>query len=244
MNLKVMRLLSRLLKSDREAGTIKYNAAGYLLLALVTVLLCALSGNAVFTVSVIALELLRLSFRDFRVISHVMGTVLLAVGAAAVFMLPAVFFGSPGSFGTMTMKVLESVLVLTMMGEDIPWKDMTAAMGQLHLPAVFVMTLDMTVRFLFLLGRFSNAVLEAVSLRRVGETSWRNAGTGGVLGNTFLKAQEMSQGTGEAMMCRCWDGKYAGHSGTPEGKRASRGILGVLLAAELAWFVLTQSWMR
>lgn len=244
MNIKVMRLLARLLKSDREAGTTKYSAAGCLLLALVTVLLCALSGNAVFPITVIAAELFRLSLRKPETIAHVMGTVLLAAGAAAVFMLPAVFFGSPGSFGTVTMKVFESVLVLSMLGEDVPWKEMTAAMGKLRLPAVFVMTLDMTVRFLYLLGRFSNSVLEAVTLRQVGGKDWKSAGTGGILGNTFLKAQEMSKGTGEAMMCRCWDGEYAGH-GADRGKEKSSGpAAGVILAAELVWFVMTQRWMR
>lgn len=243
MNIKVMRLLARLLKSDREAGTTKYNAAGCLLLAFVTVLLCALSGNAVFPITIIAAELFRLSLRRPEAIAHVMGTVLLAAGAAAVFMLPAVFFGSPGSFGTVTMKVFESVLVLSMLGEDVPWKEMTAAMGKLRLPAVFVMTLDMTVRFLYLLGRFSNSVLEAVTLRQVGGKNWKSAGTGGILGNTFLKAQEMSKGTGEAMMCRCWDGEYAGHSADHEKERSSGWAAGVILAAEIVWFVMTQSWM-
>ena len=244
MNIKVMKLLARLLKSDREAGTTKYSAAGCLLLTLVTVLLCALSGNAVFPITIIATELFRLSLRRAEAIAHVMGTVLLAVGAAAVFMLPAVFFGSPGSFGTVTMKVFESVLVLSMLGEDVPWKEMTAAMGKLRLPAVFVMTLDMTVRFLYLLGNFSNSVLEAVTLRQVGGKDWKSAGTGGILGNTFLKAQEMSKGTGEAMMCRCWDGEYTGHHGTEhERKELSSWAAGVILAAELIWFVMTQSWM-
>lgn len=244
MNLKMMKLLSRLLQSDREAGKTKWDAAGCLLLALLTVLLCALSSNAVFTVSIIAAEFVRLSFRSVRVMAHVLKTVALAVLASAVFMLPAVFLGSPASFGTVTMKVMESVLVLTMLNEDVTWKDLTAAMGQLRFPDVFVLTLDMTMRFLYLLGRFSQSVLEAVSLRRVGEENWKNAGTGGVLGNTFLKAQEMSRGTGEAMQCRCWNGSYAGHRGKEKRGLFPAVIFVLLVAAEIFWFAVTQMWMK
>ena len=258
MNLEMMKLLARLLKSEREQKEREYDAAGCLVLAFSTVLLCALSGNAVFPVSVIAAELLRLSVRKPETIAHVLGNVLLATAAAAVFMLPAVFFGSPGSFGIVTMKVLESVLVLTMLNEDVSWKKMTAAMRRFHMPGVFVLTLDMTVRFLYLLGSFSNSVLEAVTLRRVGDPNWKNAGTGGILGNTFLKAQEMSQGTGEAMLCRCFDGtcEASGDGNLFSGQREQSGKFTgsaawmgrwaflLILAAEILWFAVTEMWMR
>ena len=155
------------------------------------------------------------------------------------------------------MKVLESVLVLTMLNEDVSWKNMTAAMRRFHMPGVFVLTLDMTVRFLYLLGSFSNSVLEAVTLRRVGDQNWKNAGTGGILGNTFLKAQEMSQGTGEAMLCRCFDGTCEGAGDGSifpeqrEQRRIGRGAARMdrwafllILAAEVLWFAVTEMWMR
>ncbi len=255
MNLEMMKLLAKLLKSEREQKEREYDAAGCLVLAISTVLLCALSGNAVFPVSVIAAELFRLSMRKPETIAHALGNVLLATAAAAVFMLPAIFFGSPGSFGIVTMKVFESVL--TMLNEDVSWKNMTAAMRRFHMPGVFVLTLDMTVRFLYLLGSFSNSVLEAVTLRRVGDQNWKNAGTGGILGNTFLKAQEMSQGTGEAMLCRCFDGTCEGAGDGSifpeqgEQRRIGRGAARMdrwafllILAAEVLWFAVTEMWMR
>ena len=125
------------------------------------------------------------------------------------------------------------------------------------MPGVFVLTLDMTVRFLYLLGSFSNSVLEAVTLRRVGDQNWKNAGTGGILGNTFLKAQEMSQGTGEAMLCRCFDGTCEGAGDGSifpeqgeqrrigrEAARMDRWAFLLILAAEVLWFAVTEMWMR
>ena len=254
MNVELLRVIARLLSSDLTAGEHRNRMGAPLLTgAVVTILLCALSRNAVFTITVIAFFLLRLSMMEPDAVKRAMRTTLLAAAVSGIFMLPAVIMGSPGSFGTVVMKVFESVLVLSVLRELVSWKELTAAMGELHLPGPFVLTLDMTVRFLVLLGRFSNQILEAVTLRRVGNTDWKNAGTGGVLGNTFLKAMDLSEQTAEAMTCRCWDGQYAGHAGgckeaagKGDRKISEKGrcwlIILLGLAAETAWFVLTQSW--
>lgn len=247
MNVALMRLLSRLLSSDFTAGGRKGREpyAGLLLAGTVLViLLCAFSGNAVFTFSVVVVLLLLLSFFSPGEIGRVLKTALLAALAAGIFLLPSVLLGSPRSFGTVVLKVFESVLVLSMLREWLSWKELTAALGRWHLPELVIWTLDMTVRFLVLLGRYSNAVLEAVSLRRVGDADWRNAGTGGILGNTFLKAGNLSKETGEAMACRCWDGSFerAGAASAGPGRRA---VLAAAAACALLlfWFGLTQSWM-
>lgn len=247
MNLALMRLLSRLLSWDLAAGGRKNRGpyAGLLLGgAVLIILLCALSGNAVFTLSVVAVLLLVLSLFPAGEIGRVLKTAFLAALAAGIFMLPSVFLGSPRSFGTVVLKVFESVLVLSILREWLSWKELTAALGRRHLPEIVVLTLDMTIRFLVLLGRYSDAVLEAVSLRRVGDGSWRDAGTGGILGNTFLKARNLSEETGEAMVCRCWDGGLERAGAAPErpGRKAILGAVAVDILL-LLWFAVTQSWI-
>ena len=64
------------------------------------------------------------------------------------------------------------------------------------------------IRFLVILGRYMSRILEAVTLRRVGEENWKNAASGGILGLTYLKSQQMADHTAEAMACRCFDGDY------------------------------------
>ena len=256
MNIELLRLLARLERSDLTAANDKRsesNAAAWLMAAILTILLCALSSNAIFTISVIAVMLLRVSVMETGGMARTLRTSAAASAFAAIFMLPAALLGSSGAFGNVVLKVFESVLVLSALRERVSWKGLTAAMGQLHMPGIFVLTLDMTVRFLVLLGRYSNAILEAVTLRRVGEENWRNAGTGGVLGTTFLKARQLSEQTGEAMACRCWDAEAAeteggevtgfGTGDNREQVRRSWLAFGILALLELAWFALSQSWM-
>lgn len=211
MNLRVMRLISGIMNTEKNTGKrieSGISPALRLVVSIVTILLCAISRNAFFTGCVIGIELLRTALMDAEAIRSILERTILPVIFTAILMIPAVFLGSPGTFGTVTIKVFESVLVLSVLNEEVAWNEMTGALSELHAPQMFVMTLDTSVRFLVLLGRYSGRLLEAVSLRRVGKKNWKNAGTGGVLGVTWLKSQQMLHANAEAMSCRCFDGTY------------------------------------
>lgn len=251
MNLSVMRLIARIFRSDQQSDGGGRSAAAHpaaclrLVGAFACILLCALSKNAWFTVSVLAVELLRTALKRPESVAHILRPVLVAVLFAAIFTLPAVFMGSPGSLGTVTMKVAESVLVLSVMNEEVSWKETTGALADFHLPDIIVLTLDSTIRFLVILGCFSEKMLEAVSLRRVGTKNWKNAGTGGILGTTFLKSQQLSQETSEAMICRGFTGDFR-RSGyyVPEkrkGQAAVNLVYCLLFPVLIAAFLYTQS---
>ncbi|MGN0194192.1 MAG: energy-coupling factor transporter transmembrane component T [Pseudoramibacter sp.] len=211
MNLKIMEVTGRLLKSDRENAGRKSSPVAPALrvgAAVLCILLCALSRNAVFVIAVIAVELFRLALMPPASILRVMKALILPVMFTALIMLPAVFLGHPRTMLTVTMKVLESVLVLAVMNESLDWREVTAAFSVAKGMAVFVLILDMTMRFLMILGDYSDKLLEAVMLRSVGKTNWKNAKVDGILGTTFLKSRQMAEATSEAMVCRCFDGQY------------------------------------
>lgn len=177
--------------------------------AFLCILLCALSRNAVYTVSVIGTELLRAALMNNDGLKHIVKNTVTAVIFSLLITLPAVFTGNPGTALTISMKVMESVLVLSVMNEILSWKEITGAFNSLHFPSLFVFVLDTTVRYLVILGNYANALTEAVSLRSVGRKSWKDSHIGGILGTTFLKSGQMASGSSEAMTCRCFDGAYA-----------------------------------
>ncbi len=212
MNLQLMKILSRLLETeagrdeDRKLPVLPWVR---ILLAVLTIFLCALSRNAVFTYGVLAVELLHLSLLTTGQVGRVMKRLALPVLFTALITLPAVFLGSPAT--------------LLLMNEDLSWKEITGAFGALHFPDLFVLVLDQTVRFLVLLGRYSNEIFEAVTLRMVGGLQERISkedegrrlshharqhNFGGILGTTFLRARRMSAASYEAMECRGFDGTY------------------------------------
>ena len=243
MNTRLMAFLARIFKEEASPKkTSKILPFFRLPMGILTILLCAMSKNSAFAVTVIAAELLRLSLRSAGTIAGVLKEVFIAVLFSLLILLPSVFMGSPRTMLTVAMKVFESVLVLGILNADICWKDMTAALGDLHFPQIFIFTLDSTVRFLTLLGRLSDAMLEAITLRSVGKDNWKTKGTGGVLGTAFLKSESLSEETARAMACRCFDGRYLSFS--PR-KPALFDYLYLALAPLLAFgFIMTEGMMR
>ena len=176
--------------------------------AVLCILLCSLSHNASFTLLVSAGEICLLALLPAGRIANVLRSVITAVLLAFLITLPAVFLGSPASCLTISMKVMESVMIIAVLNETCGWKEMTGSLQELHVPGVVIMTMDLTIHFLVILARFSNQMLEAVSVRAVGDTSWKDSQIGGILGTTFLKSERLSDRTSEAMVCRGFAGEY------------------------------------
>ncbi len=235
MDRAVLRFLRRIGREEEKGVTLRLPLlpAVRLALALCLILLSALSRNAVFTLTLAAGELARLALLPAEKTAGVVRVTAAAVAFVCLFSLPAVFLGHPRTLLTLALKVGTSVLILGCLNAQVSWKGLVSAIRGLRAPEVFVFILDMTVRFLVLLGRFSGRVLEALSLRAAGRTDWRTAGAGPVVGTTFLKAQAMARRTGEAMSLRGYQGRYPAF----EKRRFSKADLAYLCLIPLAvWF--------
>lgn len=251
MTVKIMRLIGSLLQNDADGGTgagrSRIRAGLRLFLVLMIIVLCSLSRNAVFTAMMLMISLLELSFMRPTRIRAVLKRVPLPVLTAMAVCLPAVFMGHPGTMLTVSMKVLECVLLLGMLGEQYSWKELTEVPGALHVPGIVILTLDMTVRFLVILGRISSRLSEAVILRSTAEKSrhWRKsaAAAGGVLGTTFLLSRRMAQETGEAMELRGFSGEYRRRRQKERLTAAEWGIL-LLVPALIVFYCVCERAVR
>ncbi len=135
MIMQIMKMISRLTEPEkRRQAENRVSPAFRLCVAILTILLCALSKNAVFTGSVIVVLLLRVAFLAPREIANVLGKTVLPVLFSALILLPAALLGQPGTLLTVTMKVFESVLLLALLNHSVSWKDMSEAMGEMHFP--------------------------------------------------------------------------------------------------------------
>ncbi|MBQ1843778.1 MAG: hypothetical protein II133_04195 [Lachnospiraceae bacterium] len=210
---RILRLISGIIDNDtRYRKDSKVLPVLRMLVSILAIILCACSSNAIFVIAILAVELVRLSFLPTHSMTRVLKRLPLPVIFTMIIMLPAVFLGHPRTMLTVTMKVLVSVLILAIMNEDLSWKEITGSFSQLHLPDVFTMTLDMTVRFLTILSRLCQTIHEAYILRAVSvhrQDKSRMLAAGGILGTIFLKSSRMSEETTEAMECRCFNGTYS-----------------------------------
>lgn len=239
--LKLLGLLERFRENgSKQSGRVHAGVrlAGTLLLILLT----ALARNSFFVWCVLALLLARLCFLPGKALRSVLKGAVAAAAFSALVLLPAVFWGQPRSLLTVSSKVFVSVGLLGVLSATTPWHRLTAALGRFHVPGLVVFLLDVTLKYIQLLGEVCVNALTALRLRSVGRDRAKERSFSGVLGVTFLRSKEMEDELFDAMRCRGFDGEY--RTARREPFTGWDALALVFLAAMTALFLYLEGGMR
>lgn len=123
-------------------------------------------------------------------------------------LLPAAFMGNPQALMNITVRVYVSVTLVGILSAGTSWNKLTAGMRTFRIPSLFIFTLDITLKYISVLGELCVDILRSVILRSVGKNSDKAKSFSGVLGITFLKSSEMAEEMYAAMCCRGFVGEY------------------------------------
>ena len=123
-------------------------------------------------------------------------------------LLPAVFMGNPQTLANITARVYVSVTLVGILSAGTSWNKLTASMRTFRIPSLFIFTLDITLKYISVLGEICVDILTSVGLRSVGKNPDKAKSFSGVLGITFLKSSEMSEEMYASMCCRGFTGEY------------------------------------
>lgn len=205
--LKLMSVLSKA-RSIPAQGRLQANAPIALLTIFILIVLTACSTNAFFSYCMLALVLACFCLLPGKQLKRSLRSTLAATGFSFLILLPAVFLGSPHTFFTVGLKVFLSVGLISFLNSTIPWNQLTAGLRFFRVPNLFIFTLDLTLKYILLLGDVCLSMLEALKLRSVGKNKDKTKGLSGILGVTFLKSRAMADEQFQAMTCRGFDGTY------------------------------------
>jgi cobalt/nickel transport system permease protein len=205
----LLRLLSRIHSRDaREAKRAAVDARMKLLSLLVLIVLVSLSRATLFVPLVASLLLALLASRHAEVIRDVLKVSLAATGFTVLILLPSAFWGNAEGAVRIVLKVFVCTTATRLLSATMEWSAMTRAMAGVRVPDLLVLVLDVTVLYLWLLGRVSLALLHALRLRSVGRNRRKTAALSGVAGILFLKSRGMAEDLYAAMECRGFAGTY------------------------------------
>ena len=179
-----------------------------LLFALGCILLTSLSTNYFFVLVMLACLLVRLCFMPAKALKRIVAVAFGAAGVTFLVMLPAMLIGQPHSALLIATKVLVSVGIAMTAALTTPYNRMTAALRTFHVPNLVILTIDLALKSIVRLGEIALEVLAALRLRSVGRNEDKRTSLGGVGGVVFLKTNEASQATYDAMACRGFEGEY------------------------------------
>ena len=142
------------------------------------------------------------------------GLGILAVSAAVpllmlIALLPAIWSGSLLPNLLLVAKMASSILLVQLLTAMNRWQELVRAFKVLHLPDLAIWIMDVTLKYIGLLGEYATQLLYALKLRSVGQrVPGKFTAVSGVMGNLFLKSQRMGEEMAEAMECRGFTGDY------------------------------------
>lgn len=130
-----------------------------------------------------------------------------------IIMLPAVFWGNSFSCRMITFKVFATITAVGILSHSTKWAAITSALKSFYIPDIFILVLDITMKYIVMLGDFTLNMLYALKLRSVGKNKSKYQSLSGIAGTIFIKSKEMAEDMYYAMECRGFTGEYHVYGG-------------------------------
>ena len=183
-----------------------------LFILLAAIIIISAAGNRVIVLAAAAIVLVYLCTWPARDIWGIIKPALAAGVLAFILFIPAMII-NPGGISNnifVVAKVILSVMMLNIFNHTSQWNHITSALRSLHIPGIFIFTLDITLKYIVLLGNLICGLLTSMQLRYVGKNDKKHSSIGGVMGVTFIRGAEMNKEMYEAMRCRGFTDDYKG----------------------------------
>lgn len=207
--LSFMRLLSvAKAQEHRPQSLFKVNPFFGILFTLMLIVLVSLSTKLTFLFVVIAYLLLILCVMPVKDIIHTLRVSLAMALITALILIPTVFLGNYFSIIMIPAKVLLTLMAVNILARSARWNRIITALRRFYVPNLFIFVLDITLKYLVMLGEFALEMIHALKLRSVGKNRSKQTGLGGITGTLFIRSREMAEEMYQAMECRGFDGEY------------------------------------
>lgn len=105
-------------------------------------------------------------------------------------------------------KIFITIMMMNLLAHNTKWNDVNKSLKLLYVPDIFIWIMDITIKYIVLLGEHSINLLYALRLRSVGNASNKYNSITGIIGSLFIKSYKMSEEMSQAMECRGFTGEY------------------------------------
>lgn len=212
INKSILSLLNILTKfrthTKHREKKIEVNALIKLISAIVFIIFVAMAKNLSFILTAGVGLLVIINLLNIEQIKHILKTSFIAGIFTCIILLPSIFLGYGANFLMIILKVLCTVTMVNIVASTTEWNGLISAFKLFHVPDIFIFVLDITMKYIVVLGEFSLNMFYALKMRSVGKSKNKNASIAGIMGTLFLKSKEMAEDMQGAMECRGFNGEY------------------------------------
>lgn len=191
-------------KAPKYQLNVPLKVAGTFLL----LVLLSISRSFLFVVTVNVYLLVILSLMDADKIVKILRLSFVSALFTFIIMLPAVYWGNSFSCIMITSKVFATITAVGTLSHTTRWREITSALKSFFIPDMFILVLDITMKYIVMLGDFALNMLYSLKLRSVGKNKSKYTALSGIAGTMFIKSKEMAEDMYYAMECRGFTGEY------------------------------------
>lgn len=207
--LSILKVFSRFMKqTEYKKNKVEINPLVKLISTLIAIIFISLTRSFAFVLIVNVFILVLINFLTIDDIKHVLKLGLTVGIFTFIILLPSIFLGYGNNSLMITLKVLASVTFINILACTTQWNGLISALKVLHVPDIFIFVLDITIKYILMLGDFSLNMLYCLKLRAIGKSSNKATALSGVIGTMFIKSKELAEEMQGAMECRGFTGEY------------------------------------
>lgn len=207
--LSFLKLISRIHGQNRiEEDKLFVSPFSKLLFTLLYIVLVSSSQHFTYVYIMLTYMMLVLCLLPGKDIIKVLRWSLIAALITFIILLPSALSGNRYSITMIPVKVFASVTAVNILSVSTRWDRVIGALKRFFLPDIFIFIIDITLKYILMLGEFTLEMLYALKLRSVGKNRKKYGSLGGIAGTLFVKSREMSEEMSGAMECRGFTGEY------------------------------------
>ena len=200
--LSIFNVLTRFRQQTKHrTNKLEINALIKFISTLILIIFVSLTKSFTFVLIANVFMLVLINFFSINEIKYVLKVSLVVAIFTFIIFLPAIFLGYGNNTLMITLKVLVSVASVNILACTTEWNDLIISLKVFRVPDMFIFVLDITIKYIIILGEFSLNMVYALKLRSVGKNNNKSTALSGIVGTMFIKSKEMSEEMYGAMEC-------------------------------------------
>jgi len=208
--LSLLSVISKIKAQDtRKQSKYEANVGVKVLFTFGLVIMISVSRSPLFIAAILVYLLLKLSFMEAKQIIRILKISLIMTVFTFIVLLPAAIWGNSYSLVMLPAKVFATITAVNILSKTSNWSNITKALKSVFMPDIFILVLDITIKYILLLGELALQLLYALKLRSVGVNRSKQTSLAGISGTVFMRSEEMAEEMYDAMKCRGFTGEYA-----------------------------------
>ena len=207
--LSIFYVLTRF-RQQTKLGTDKFgiNALIKLISTLLIIIFVSLTKSFTFVLIANVLILVLINFLSINEMKHVLKVSIMVAIFTFIILLPSILLGYGNNTLMITLKVLVSVASVNILACTTQWNELIISLKVFRVPDMFIFVLDITIKYIIILGEFSLNMVYALKLRSIGKNNKKSTALSGIVGTMFIKSKEMAEEMYGAMESRGFTGTY------------------------------------